>query len=67
MSKPLTEYVRTHRGGCYDDFIKECERIDAYVLKLELHIREFKSKIREFDNGLWPDEIEIIIKEVETL
>lgn len=45
MSRPLTEYIRSHRGGCYDDFIKECERVDAHALKLEIQVGELKRSL----------------------
>ena len=47
MKVPLTEYVRKMRGGDYDEFIKKCKEVDAYVEKLEAELDRLKSGVDE--------------------
>ena len=42
----ITQYVRTHRGGSFEDFIAECEAIDSYVKDLEETIESTTTKPR---------------------
>ena len=44
--KRITEYVRTHRGGSFEDFIAECEAVDSYVKDLENSIKRLKQQKR---------------------
>ncbi len=47
MKVPLTEYVRKMRGGDYDEFIKKCKEVDAYVEKLEAELDRLNSGVDE--------------------